>query len=304
VPKTSNPPVSIVIPTYNGAKLLKAHLPAVIEASRSGDEIIVVDDASRDETTEWLSQKYDLKKQTSPSEYELWTGVIKNGSKKIELSLVVNQSNVRFGANANRGVKLAQHSVIFLINNDVSPTPEVIKVAVPHFEDPLVFAVGCHEIEKNLGNISGGKNKLWFERGLFVHSRSQDFETGEAAWASGGSGFFDREKWLALGGFSSAYYPAYWEDIDLSYRAKQRGWKVIFDQNAVVNHNHETTHTTVFGQRQIQIMSFKNGLEFLWRNGTLSQKLQHLLWMPYHLTFTSLRTRGAFLRGFARFLYT
>lgn len=277
-------PVSVVIPSFNGLELLKKNLPAVVDALRPGDEIIVADDASTDESVGWLES------------------YAKKMPKGIELRTVSNKKNLRFGATVNKAVKAAEHDLIFLLNNDVSPQPAVLRYLLPHFENPKMFAVGCHEREAAAGGVSGGKNKLWFERGLFVHSRAGRFTTGPTAWASGGSALFDRSKWLKLGGFDSAYYPAYWEDIDVSFRARQQGWLIWFESKALVDHNHETTNTSVFGQRKLEVMSFKNSLIFLWRNGSVSQKLQHLLWLPYHLIVTNARTGGAFGQGWWQFL--
>ena len=55
--------------------------------------------------------------------------------------------------------------------------------------------------------IKGGKNKLWFEKGIFCHSKADNFKSGETAWACGGSAMFDKKKWLKLGGFNKIYYP-------------------------------------------------------------------------------------------------
>lgn len=272
--------VSIVIPTYNGLSLLQKNLPAVVKAMRAGDELVIVDDASSDDTVSWLRTQF------------------KPHHSKLDLQIIHNQHNLRFGAAVNKAVKAAHYSLVWLLNNDVSPAANALEYLLPHFEDESMFAVGCHERETVDGGISGGKNKLWFERGLFVHSRADDFSTGETAWASGGSALFDREKWLELGGFSSTFYPAYWEDIDLSYRAKQKGWKVWFEAKALVDHNHETTNTTVFGQRKLEVMSFRNALTFTWLYATGNQKLQFALWLPYHLFVTNWRTRGAFGEAF------
>jgi glycosyltransferase involved in cell wall biosynthesis len=43
-----SPPVTALIPTYNGVKLFEAYLPAVLRSLRTGDELIVVDDTSTD----------------------------------------------------------------------------------------------------------------------------------------------------------------------------------------------------------------------------------------------------------------
>ncbi len=256
------PQVSVVIPNYNGSQLLSKHLPAVIKALRQNDEIIIVDDSSQDNSVQWLKEVFIP-------------------STKVPIKLLVNDHNLRFGATVNRGVAAAQYGLVLLLNNDVSPKPDLLKHLLPHFSHPEVFAVGCLEIEDEAERKHSGKNKLWFERGLFFHSRSDDLEAGETAWAVGGSAMFDREKWLELGGFDSAYYPAYWEDIDLSYRAKQRGWSVLFEPNAQVYHRHETTNQDIFGQEKIKQISWRNAQRFLWKNGTLVQKLLWILWQPY-----------------------
>ncbi len=259
-------PVTILIPTYNGRHLLEKNLPAVVKCARKGDELMIVDDASTDDTIEWLMNTFKL-----PSSLDL------------TLTIIKNETNLRFGASVNRGVTKAQHDYIFLLNNDVSPEPDALKHLLPHFDDKTVFAVGCKEIEREHGENIGGKNKLWFERGLFMHARADEFSTGETSWASGGSALYDKQKWLALGGFDQDYYPAYWEDVDLSFRARKRGWKVLFSAEAVVHHNHESTNSDVFGQKRIDDISWRNGNRFAWKNGTLGQRISHLLWKSYWL---------------------
>jgi GT2 family glycosyltransferase len=257
-------PVTILIPTYNGRHLLEKNLLAVVKCARKGDELMIVDDASSDDTIEWLTNTFKLSPLLD-----------------LTLTIIENETNLRFGASVNKGVIKAQHDYIFLLNNDVSPEPDVLKHLTSFFDDDAVFAVGCREIESNNDKKIGGKNKLWFERGLFMHARADEFSTGETAWASGGSALYDKHKWLKLGGFDADYYPAYWEDVDLSFRARARGWKVLFSAEAVVHHNHESTNNDVFGQNRIDDISWRNGNKFTWKNGTLRQKISHLLWKGY-----------------------
>lgn len=269
--------VTTVIPNYNGKHLLEKHLPQTLAALREGDELLIVDDASTDSSIEWLTQKYSLKEGKSHKDYVQWVGVFK----KIDMCVVQSTVNLRFAAAVNLGVSLASHPYIFLVNSDVSPTPKVLSHLLPHFDDSSVFAVGCCEIEEEKEGKIGGKNKLWFDKGMFVHSRASEFTTGETAWASGGSAMFDKAKWQQLGGFDLAFYPAYWEDVDLSFRARQNGWKILFETEAVVYHHHESTNNDVFGQKRMNTISWRNANKFVWNNGTLGQKIAHVLWKPY-----------------------
>jgi hypothetical protein len=122
---------------------------------------------------------------------------------------------------------------------------------------------------------------LWFERGLFHHGRAREFSAGPTAWVSGGSGLFDRQKFLALGGFDERFTPAYWEDVDLSFRARQHGWYVGFEPKATVVHLHETTNKSAFGEARIQDMSWRNAFRFTWKNATWWQTIEHMCWLPY-----------------------
>jgi GT2 family glycosyltransferase len=281
-----NAPVSTVIPTYNGKHLLAKFLPAVLNTLRNGDELVIVDDHSPDETVSWLVQSYNLKQdpnQQHTAAFSIHHGFHTSSKKKISLTLVANHHNVRFGQAANRGVQLSSHPYVFLLNSDVKPRLGVVEALLAHFEDPSVFGVGCFEVENDDPTSPrwGGKNELWFARGMFLHRRAKEFTTGETAWVSGGSGMFDKAKWQELGGFDAAYYPAYWEDIDLSFRAKQKGWQVLFDRQAEVEHHHETTNNDVFGQAKIDAMSWKNANVFTWKNASITQRLLHVFWKPY-----------------------
>ena len=280
-----NKNVSVVIPSYKGVNLFEKNLPSVLAVMRNNDQLIIVDDASgpEDDTLDWCQKRFKVKaiKNTSDLDVDLYLGEHKKGGKKLEVLLAINHQNQRFGENSNRGFKLSKHNLVFLINNDVAPHKGAIDKLLPHFEDPDVFAVGCMEIEKNLGGINSGKNVLWFERGMFLHRKADNFDFGETAWASGGSALIDRDKFLEIGGFDRLFYPAYWEDIDLSFQARKRGWKILFEPQAVVDHNHESTNTSVFGQQKMQQMSWRNAKKFTLKNGDFWQKLAYFLWQPY-----------------------
>lgn len=279
------PKISIVIPSYKGVHLYEKNLQAVLNCMRDQDELIVVDDASgpEDNTIAWFQQKFGVKKSTSKlAETDFYLGQYNQSGKKLRVVLLVNQLNQRFGASSNRGFAIAQNELVFLINNDVAPYSDCLEHLIPHFNNEKVFAVGCLEHETHLKEI-GGRNKLWFERGMFLHSRFKELEAGETAWASGGSAMFRKTIFEEIGGFDKLYYPAYWEDIDLSFQARQRDYLVLFEPKAQVDHNHETTNKSVFGEQKMRDMSWNNAKKFTWKNSNFWQKISFLLWQPYWL---------------------
>ncbi len=279
-------PISVVIPTYNAQALLAKHLPDVAKVLEPGDEIVIVDDASTDDTA-------NLVRTMIPAYAE----------KQIVMRLVEHKNNQRFAAAVNSGVAAAGHSYIFLLNNDVSPlTEDVRSLLLGWFDDPEMFAVGCAEVtEDKPGAQVAGRGTGNFERGLLTHWYDPDQSSTKTLWTAGGSMFFDRAKFREIGGMDTLFYPAYEEDRDLSYRALKHGWKIAFEPKAVVLHQHETTNLSVFGRRKVEIVSWKNQFLIVWKNITdWSLLAQHLVWLPYHLTLTAWRTKGASLLGFLR----
>lgn len=267
--------VSIVIPNYNGTELFKKYMATVVLAAKEA-EIIVVDDCSPDDSVEYLHKNF-------PS-----------------VKVVVHTVNKRFAGACNSGVAVARGEIIVLLNSDVEPTPGFLDPLLKPFTDPTVFAVGCAEInpfedKTKVNGRAGGA----YRRGLMIHWRCTDQTKASTLWVSGGSGAFRKSIWNELGGMDTMFKPAYEEDRDLCYRAMKRGYKVQFCPESLVYHNHETTNKVALGVNKMKVASFKNHLLLVWKNVTEPKLfIEHLLWLPYHLLFTSVRSDGYFLRGF------
>lgn len=271
--------ISVVIPNWNGRDLLERNLPQVLKAcqawKKTGWEVIVVDDASTDDSLAFLKKKYP------------------------RVKLVVHRKNRRFAVACNSGVKTAQGEIVVLLNNDVAPQANFLEPLLRHFKDGQVFSVGCKERSTAAGRtFEGGRGLGGFKRGFLVHWRAKDQNKTSTLWTTGGSMAVDREKWLQLGGMDSLYRPAYWEDIDLSWRARKKGWKVLFEPQSVVFHQHETTNVRAFGQKEIKVLAYKNQFLFVWKNGGLRMIFSHFFWLPYHLVKTLLAGDFLFWQGF------
>lgn len=270
--------VSVVIPTYNGRSMLEKHLPVVLACMREGDEVLVVDDASTDDTLEFLAQRYP------------------------QVRVLSHATNMRYAQSCNDGVAAAQHEMIFLLNNDVSPAPNVLGHLLRSFADPLMFAVGCSE--QDSASVVSGRSAGAFRRGIMVHRRAQD-QTGKSTlWAAGGSMMVRRSLWLEIGGMDVLFRPAYEEDRDLSYRALKMGYRIEHNSEAKVFHDHKTTNISAFGERGVRVSSYKNMFLFYWKNiDDVELVLSHLMWLPYHLIVGGIKTRGEMDEGFWQALH-
>ena len=269
--------VSLVIPNYNGRPLLAKHLPAVLRALAKvkNSEVIVVDDASSDDSVAFLRKNFP------------------------QVKVVVHRKNKRFAATCNTGVERAKGDIVVLLNNDVSPQMNFLGPLLKPFANPQVFSVGCKERSVEGGRVVySGRSEGKFERGFLVHWRAKDQNKKDTLWTAGGSMAVDRKKWLELGGMDLLFSPAYWEDIDLCWRARKKGYKILFAPEALVFHQHETTNIATFGKRKMRLFAFKNQFLFVWKNGDARMLLAHFLWLPYHLIRAFLTGEWLFFQGF------
>lgn len=293
--KKTSKNISVLIPNYNGKKLLQKYLDSVLEELAHNDQLVIVDDASSDSSVSYLVKRFDLQTaspdfvlphsaeyfpQEKDIDYNYYSGKLQSGKKKIIINLLSLHKNMRFAAAVNAGVLLVKNPSFLLINTDVKLTKGCRKALLSKVS-PEMFAVGCLEFEDSIDGLKSGKNKLWFSKGMFEHSKAEDMTSGSTAWVSGGSGLFSTEKWFQLNGFDQLFYPAYWEDIDISFRAKKMGWNIWFESEAVVVHKHETTNIDVYGKQKMLEMSWKNADAFVLKNGNLLQKILHYIWKPY-----------------------
>lgn len=253
--------VSIVIPNWNGVYLMEKHLANVIKFS-PGAQLIVADDMSTDGSVEWLHEHFP------------------------HVEVVVRKKREGFAVNVNSGTARATGDIIVLLNTDVEPERGYLEPLLTHFADPEVFAVGCNEKswEADGSVVMRGRGVAHWEKGYYLHARGEVDKT-DTAWVSGGSGAFRRSMWEQLGGMDALFSPFYWEDIDLSYRARKAGWKTLFEPKSVVGHYHEEGKIKrEFSPTDVKRIVYRNQFIFIWKNlSDIRIVLEHKLWTPVRL---------------------
>jgi GT2 family glycosyltransferase len=258
---------SIVIPNWNGRELLEQHLPRVLAAA-GGSEVIVVDDASTDDSVALVERSF-------PS-----------------VRLVRRERNGGFSAACTSGVEAAGGDVIVLLNSDVEPRGDFLPPLLEHFVANDVFAVSCLGLREDGITPGQGMKAPCFRRGLLKFDSVFD-TCGPAPsfYAVGGHCALSKRKFLELGGFDELFGPFYWEDVDLCYRAWKRGWRTLFEPRSVVVHMHHTgTIKSFFGRQRAKGISHRNRLLFIWKNISSTRIL-----MRQHLPALAARTAFGFL---------
>ena len=234
--------VSIIIPNFNGRDLVEKNLPKVLEAKENPKnhivEIIIVDDASYDESVSYLKKNF-------PS-----------------VKLIKHKKNRGFSYSVNTGVRMAKGKLVVLLNTDVIPDKNFLESVLNHFDDKKVFAISFHE--KGYSWAKG-----FFKNGFISHEQGKETkEVHNTFWVSGGSGIFRRKYWMDLGGMDEKLLsPFYWEDIDLCYRAAKRGLKLLWEPKSIVEHKHESTISKL-SKLYVQRIRERNELLFIWKDLT------------------------------------
>jgi GT2 family glycosyltransferase len=288
----AQPPVSIVLTSFNGLDNLRQCLPAVLEAAAhdgAADEILVVDDCSTDGSVEYLEREHP--------------GV----------RVVALERRSGFLGAANAGFRAAKNHLVALLSNDMTPQPDFLSPLVPHFADPEVFAVSAC-LEAPDGHMESGRTLGVFALGtMFLLNSAKGYRPLSAmvrdgrddapvpTLFTGGNALYDRDKVLELGGFDPLFHPFYWEDTDLCYRAWKRGWKVVFEPGSGVTHHQRLgTIRRNYDRHYIRTIRTRNRLLFLWKNLTDRIWLaQHMLALAFQLAGSWAFGRLYFYRSFA-----
>jgi GT2 family glycosyltransferase len=202
------PEVTVVIPTYNRAAVL-ARCLAAIERCDPPDvtwEIVVVDDGSRDHTSEVL-QRSALPLRS------LW------------------QENAGPAAARNRGWQSSGAPLIVFTDDDTVPERRWLIEIVESFQDESVDGVGGTIVPLRRGYLA---DFVQLERQA-DHGRTDD---GKVKWLVTANAAFRRSVLEEAGGFDLGFPRAAGEDVDLSLRILRAGHRLVLSPVAIVAHDH------------------------------------------------------------------
>jgi GT2 family glycosyltransferase len=225
-PTVREPLASIIIPVFNKALYSYNCLKSVLENSDDIPyEVIVVDDASTDNTPEMLSQVSNI-----------------NVDRK--------KQNSGFIETCHRGAELATGEYLVFLNNDTKVRQGWLTALLQNMEkDPSVGLVGAKLIYQN-GRLQEAGGIIWSDGSGWNYGRLDDPENPEynyvreVDYCSGACVAVRRDLWTRIGGFDRRYLPAYYEDTDLAFSIRALGYKVLYQPKAEVIHYEGITHGT------------------------------------------------------------
>jgi GT2 family glycosyltransferase len=269
--------VAVIVLNWNGKDVLKPCLDSLLAQSLHCG-VFVVENGSSDGSLEYLRENYP------------------------QVQLIINKVNLGFAGGANCGIREAirrHFDYVALLNNDAYADKHWLKNLISILDDqPEAGIVTCKLIhaDKLRLDSTGDQYTVWglpFPRGRGEPvSTKYDQKTNIFA-ASGGASAYRLKMIEEIGLFDEDFF-AYYEDVDISFRAQLAGWKVSYAADALAYHQIGASSSRVRGFTTFQ--TIKNLPWLVIKD--VPKGLLHTVWPRFLLAHAMFLGR-AILRGHA-----
>lgn len=244
--------IAVVILNWNGVKLLEQFLPSVVQFS-SEATVYVADNASTDASIVFVQKKYPTVK------------------------IVQNNSNQGFAGGYNDALQHIDAEIYALINSDIEVTENWLQPILKTFDSkpntaiiqPKILDFKRKEYFEYAGAAGGFIDKYGYPfcRGRIFDTLEKDNgqynDATEIFWASGACFFIRASVYKELNGFDQDFF-AHQEEIDLCWRAINKGSSVEYNSESVVYHVGGATLQQANPQKTY--LNFRNSLLMLTKN--------------------------------------
>lgn len=246
--------IAIVILNWNGVKLFPDFLPSIIEHSKDENiEIIVADNGSSDNSLLFLEKNF-------PS-----------------VTIMDLKNNYGFAEGYNVALEQIEADYFVLVNSDVKVKRGWIDPCIKQFEkderiaavQPKILSYNEPEYFEYAGAAGGFIDKYGYPfcRGRILDKVEKDEhqyeQSGEIFWATGACMFVRAETFKKSGGLDSNFW-AHMEEIDLCWRLKNQGFKIVYEPQSVVYHLGGGSLS--YGDPRKVYLNFRNNLFMLFKN--------------------------------------
>ena len=244
---------AVVILNWNGRHFLEKFLPDVIRYSREDAEIIVADNASSDDSVEWLRLHHP------------------------EVSIILNEKNEGFTGGYNKALAQVKNEFYVLLNSDVEVTENWLKPLIALMESkPTVGAcqpkiLSYHERDKfEYAGAGGGFIDCFglpFCRGRIFNSLETDHHQYDdecpVFWATGACMMVRSSVYHELQGLDENFF-AHMEEIDLCWRMQRAGHQIYYCGKSTIYH--VGGGTLPKNSPRKTYLNFRNNLLMIYKN--------------------------------------
>ncbi|NKI32430.1 glycosyltransferase family 2 protein [Croceivirga thetidis] len=244
--------IAIVILNWNGVTLLKEYLPSVVALSNNAD-IWVIDNASSDDSISFLKENYP------------------------QINIAELAKNYGFAGGYNRGLKQIKADIYCLLNSDVKVSEDWLQPIMELFQNrtdisiiqPKILDLKKPEYFEYAGAAGGFIDLLGYPfcRGRIFQSIEKDEgqynDEIDIFWATGACMFIRTDVFKKLGGFDEDYF-AHQEEVDLCWRAQNKGHKIRYCGESKVYHLGGSTLSNMNPKKTF--LNFRNSLYSITKN--------------------------------------
>ncbi len=212
------PKVSVIIPIWNGSEYLNACLDSLIAHDYPIFEIIAVDNASVDGSAELIARRYP------------------------QVRLIRNAVNLGFAGGCNAGLKAAHGDILVLLNQDTIVQPGWLQALVKALQKTKIGVVGCKMLYPDGRTIQHAGGWIEWPLGLAHHygqgeqDKGQWDESRPVDYVTGAAMAFRRDVLENVGYMDEGFWPAYYEDVDFCFRARQIGYEIWYIHESLLLH--------------------------------------------------------------------
>ncbi len=218
IPYFKDPTVSVIIPVYGKVEYTLQCLASISKhPSKTKYEVLVVDDCSPDDSFSILERIKGIR-------------------------LVKNTKNLGFVRTCNHGASLARGEYLHFLNNDTTVTDGWLDELVKTFANFEGTAIAGSKLVYPDGSLQEAGAIVWQDASAWNYGNGKDPDAPEYNYArisdyvSGASLMVTREFFESVSGFDELYAPAYCEDSDLCFKARDKGYKVVYQPLSTVIH--------------------------------------------------------------------
>ena len=256
--------VAVVILNWNGKKFLEKFLPRVVKHSSADADIIVADNASEDDSIQFLREHFP------------------------HIRIIQNPVNGGFAKGYNDALAMVDSEYYVLLNSDIEVTENWIKPVIAMMDADRRIAACQPKLlgfdQRNHFEYAGAAGGFIdhygypFCRGRIFQQIEQDKgqydQETEVFWATGACMFVRAEMFHRFGGFDSDFF-AHMEEIDLCWRLKNAGLRIMFCPDSVVYHVGGGTLPKKSSRKTY--LNFRNNLTLIFKNIPSGEILRILL---------------------------
>jgi len=219
-----SPTVSLIVLNWNGQEYLEACMTSLLDLDYPDPEIVMVDNGSTDSSVPYVSDQF-------PSVRIIETG-----------------RNLGYAGGMNVGISRTSSDIVVLLNNDIIVEENWLTELVRCMKsDERIGIAGCKIFFADNKTLQHAGGYVSLPLGLPDHYGYRESDDGkydavaDVQYVTGAAMAIRRPVLDQLAGMDADFFPIYFEDVDICFRAREKGWRVVYAPESRLVHLESAT---------------------------------------------------------------